>query len=132
MTAVELFAGAGGMALGVMHAGFSHLAVIECDPLACETIRANQTIEHSLAKDWPLYEADVRTFCYAPLRRQGGFTMCRRALSAIFAWWQREGHSKDERDMFSEIVRATRELRPKALLIENVRGLEQVKIQALF
>ncbi len=60
MRSVELFAGAGGLGMGVSLAGYEHLAVIEWDQWACETIRQNQERGFPLVKDWPLHQADVR------------------------------------------------------------------------
>ena len=67
MNAVELFGGAGGLALGVTRAGFDHLALVEIAPGACDTIRENQKRQHSLAKGWPLQQTDVRDFDYSSL-----------------------------------------------------------------
>src|ERR1700683_2579164 len=67
MTSVELFAGVGGLALGVSRAGFKHLAVIERDQDACDTIRENQKLRLDLVAEWPLRQADVRSFNFGVL-----------------------------------------------------------------
>ena len=122
MNAVELFGGAGGLALGVSQAGFDHLALIEVDKVACETIRSNQQRGHALATKWPLHEIDVREFDYSTISRDVDlFTAGLPCQPFSFAGKSRG--DKDKRDMFSEVVRAARELRPKAILIENVKGL---------
>ena len=56
---VELFAGAGGLALAASNAGFEHDAVLEYNHEACETIRANQRRGCELVRHWPLIEGDV-------------------------------------------------------------------------
>lgn len=56
---VELFAGAGGLALAASNAGFEHDAVLEYNHDACETIRANQRRGFELVRHWPLIEGDV-------------------------------------------------------------------------
>ena len=56
---VELFAGAGGLALAASNAGFEHDAVLEYNHDACETIRANQRRGYDLVRHWPLIEGDV-------------------------------------------------------------------------
>ena len=61
MKAVELFAGAGGLALGVGLAGFKSLALVEWGKWACDTIRQNQARGYPLVADWPLHEGDVRS-----------------------------------------------------------------------
>lgn len=131
MNAVELFAGAGGLALGVARAGFEHLAVIELDASACETIRANQTKANSLAADWNLHEGDVREFNYSTIKKPVDL-LCAGAPCQPFSVGGKGRAFQDERDMFSEVVRAIRELRPKALLVENVRGLSRSKFKRYF
>lgn len=56
---VELFAGAGGLAIAASNAGFEHDAVLEFNHDACETIRANQRRGYELVRHWPLIEGDV-------------------------------------------------------------------------
>ena len=56
---VELFAGAGGLALAASNTGFEHDAVLEYNHDACETIRANQRRGYELVRHWPLIEGDV-------------------------------------------------------------------------
>jgi DNA (cytosine-5)-methyltransferase 1 len=56
---VELFAGAGGLAIAGSNAGFEHDAVLEYNHDACETIRANQRRGYELVRHWPLIEGDV-------------------------------------------------------------------------
>jgi len=70
MRSVELFAGAGGMAIGMANAGFHHAAVIEWDHDACETFRENQRRHNHSVEEWPLYEGDVRSFDYGKLKRE--------------------------------------------------------------
>lgn len=121
MRSVELFAGAGGLAIGVANAGFNHAAVIENDPGACETFRENQRHHIDLVEKWPVYEGDVTTFDYEKLHDvavvSGGPPCQPFSLGG-----KHRGHL-DNRDMFPEAVRAVRELRPKAFIFENVKGL---------
>ena len=67
MRSVELFAGAGGLAIGMANAGFKHAAVIEWNPEACETFRENQRHHTRHVEKWPLHQADVRAFDYRTL-----------------------------------------------------------------
>lgn len=122
MNAVEIFGGAGGLALGVSLAGFDHLALIDSDKWACETIRENQRRGHALAKKWPLHEIDVRKFDYSTITKDTALLSAGLPCQPFSFAGKGKAH-KDKRDMFSEVVRAARELRPKAILIENVRGL---------
>ena len=131
MNAVELFGGAGGLALGVTRAGFDHLALVEMAPSACKTIRENQGRGHPLALGWPLHQIDVREFDYTSI--SGDVDLLTAGLPCQpFSVAGKSGGHKDTRDMFSEVVRAARELRPKAILIENVRGLVRATFKDYF
>ena len=114
LNSLELFAGAGGLALGVEAAGFRHVAVIERDSAACATIRQNFK--------WPLIETDARNFDYSAITKpisllSGGppcqpFSLGGKGLAAA-----------DDRNMLPETIRAVRALQPKVFLIENVKGI---------
>lgn len=121
MNSVELFSGAGGMAIGLAQAGFRHTALIEWDRDACSTLRANQR-RGSTLDGTPVFEADAREFDYsmlnAPTDLLAGGVPCQ-----PFSIGGKHRGNKDERNMFPEAVRAIRELQPKAVLLENVRGL---------
>ncbi|MFB3779474.1 MAG: DNA cytosine methyltransferase [Bryobacteraceae bacterium] len=121
MRSVELFAGAGGLAIGMSNAGFHHSAVIEWDHDACETFRENQRHHMRSVERWPLYEGDVREFDYGKLSDVmvvSGGPPCQ-----PFSLGGKHRGYNDKRDMFPEAVRAVRELRPKAFIFENVKGL---------
>jgi len=113
--ALELFAGAGGLALGTEKAGFEHVAVIECNANACKTLRMNKP-------KWNVIEADVRTLNFRDFGEDidliaGGPPCQPFSIGGKHRGWN------DDRDMFPQAVRAVREIRPKAFLFENVRGL---------
>ena len=121
MRSVELFAGAGGLAIGMSRAGFDHAAVLEWNHDACETFRENQQRISQATHAWPVYEGDVRKFDYSGLRDVmvvSGGPPCQ-----PFSLGGKHKGSMDERDMFPEAVRAVREMRPKAFIFENVKGL---------
>jgi DNA (cytosine-5)-methyltransferase 1 len=122
MTSVELFAGVGGLALGVSNAGFRHDAVIEIDADACETIRENQRRKVKPLTDWPLHQGDVRAFDFGAV---GEGTDLLAAGVPCQPWSLGGKHRgfEDERNLFPDTVAAIRTLRPKAILIENVKGL---------
>lgn len=131
MTAVEIFAGAGGLALGTAQAGFEHLAVVEIDNHACETIRENQRKGNQLTRNWPLHEIDIRNFDYTSLRSEVDLLSAGVPCQPFSLGGKGMAH-RDRRDMFSEVVRAARELRPKAILIENVKGLLRTTFKEYF
>lgn len=121
MRSVELFAGAGGLAIGMSKAGFEHVAVVEWDHDACETFRYNKGRHLEALEEWPLHECDVRSFDFGHLREVAvvsGGPPCQ-----PFSLGGKHGGYRDQRDMFPEAVRAVRELNPKAFIFENVKGL---------
>ena len=121
MLSVELFAGAGGLAIGMSNAGFDHAAVLEWNHDACETFRENQRHHIRSVERWPLYETDVKEFDYGTLSDVmvvSGGPPCQ-----PFSLGGKHRGFLDKRDMFPEAVRAVRELRPKAFIFENVKGL---------
>lgn len=122
MRSVELFAGAGGLAMGVSLAGFESLAVVEWDRWACDTIRENQKRGYPIVQDWPLWEGDVRKFDWSTIPQDiellAGGPPCQ-----PFSMGGKHQANNDDRDMFPVTVEVVRRLRPKAFIIENVRGL---------
>ena len=122
MRAVELYAGAGGLALGVSLAGFKSLAVVEWDRRACDTVRENQRRGHPLVSDWPLHEGDARAFDWSGITGDiellAGGPPCQ-----PFSMGGKHRAHDDHRDMFPPTVEIVRRLRPKAFILENVKGL---------
>lgn len=131
MRSVELFAGAGGLAIGMARAGFKHAAIVEWDHDSCETFRHNQCNHVRDVEQWPLFEGDSRTFDYSMI---GGDVMVVSGgppCQPFSLGGKHRGHM-DERDMFPEAVRAVRELRPKAFIFENVKGLLRQNFASYF
>ena len=122
MRSVEIFAGCGGLALGIAEAGFEHALVIERDPLASATLATNQKrgVRH-MAK-WPLRESDIQEVSFANLAGKIDLVSGGPPCQPFSIGGKHQGPS-DERNMWPEAIRAIRELRPKAFLFENVRGL---------
>ncbi len=131
MHSVELFAGAGGLAMGMAKAGFQHAAVIEWNSDACETFRDNQRHHTHLVEEWPLFEGDVRKFDYAGISEDIMVVSGGPPCQPFSMGGKHRGH-RDERDMFPEAVRAVRELRPKAFIFENVKGLKRETFATYF
>jgi len=122
LRSVELFAGAGGLALGVSRAGFQHEAVVELDHDACDTIRANQRIKLQHVKDWKLHEANVKNFDFRAIPENIDLL----AAGVPCQPWSIGGKHRgfeDERNLFPDTIRAALALKPKAIIIENVKGL---------
>lgn len=140
MRSVELFSGVGGLALGVSLAGFNHEAVIELEDECCQTIRTNQKNKHKTVLQWPLYQSDVRQFDFAILSPEPDLLTGGPPCQPFSLGGKCKGH-RDKRDMFPEVIRAVRDLRPKAFFFENVKGLmrpaflnyfEYVRLQLTF
>lgn len=123
MRSVELFAGAGGMAIGMARAGFEHAAVIEWNRDACETFRENQRRRAAHVDEWPLHECDVRQFDFGGLNKNDVMVVSGGPPCQPFSLGGKHLGYNDQRDMFPQAVRAVRELQPKAFIFENVKGL---------
>jgi DNA (cytosine-5)-methyltransferase 1 len=113
LTSLEICAGAGGQALGLEQAGFAHEAVVELDADACETLRYN--------REWKVIEGDVanvdgRAFAHVDLLAGG-------VPCPPFSIAGKQLGSDDERDLFPQALRLVEEIAPRAVLLENVRGL---------
>lgn len=111
---VELFSGAGGLALGVERAGFQHIALVERDGDACATLRANRP-------DWPVYETDTRRMDFRQFK--GVELLAAGAPCQPFSLGGKHQAHADDRDMFPEVLRVVRETTPEVVVVENVRGL---------
>lgn len=115
-TSVELFAGAGGLALGMHMAGFRHVLLNELNDKACETLRINHP-------EWNVLEGDIHQVDFTPLRGHvdfisGGFP-CQ-----AFSYAGKKGGLNDTRGtLFFELARAVKEIQPKVFMCENVKGL---------
>ncbi len=114
MTSLELCAGAGGQALGIESAGFEHVGLIEVDSFACRTLRHNRP-------RWAVHEADLNTFDARPYR---GVDLVAGGLPCPpFSKAGKQLGDKDERNLFPAALRIIAECEPRAIMIENVRGL---------
>ena len=123
LTPVELFAGAGGLGMGVGRAGFESKLVVDWDGHACATIRTNQALNHPAVASWPLRECDVREVDFRAIGTVdlvSGGPPCQ-----PFSLGGKHNGPLDSRDMFPEAIRAVRELTPRAFVFENVPGLKR-------
>jgi DNA (cytosine-5)-methyltransferase 1 len=122
---LELFAGAGGLALGSARVGFDHIAVLEWDRTACRTLRHNKLngVEH--VRQWDIVEGDVCKHDFKQYEGRVEVVFGGPPCQPFSIGGKHRGHS-DERNLFPEAVRAIRDIRPKAFVFENVRGLLRV------
>ncbi|MFC7488296.1 DNA cytosine methyltransferase [Knoellia sp. CPCC 206453] len=130
-TSVELFAGAGGLALGCQIAGFNSVATLERDKWACDTVRENKRRGHELVSDWNVHEGDVRDFDWSGVADDitlvAGGPPCQ-----PFSAGGRAKAADDPRDMFPATAEIIAELKPKAFILENVRGLTRAAFADYF
>lgn len=123
LRAIEICAGAGGQAIGLHRAGFHHELAIELDPNAAATLRMNT--------DWKVAEGDVadpavwNPSAYAGIDLLAGGVPC-----PPFSIAGKQLGSADERDLFAWAVEQVGVIKPRALLLENVRGLASSRFAA--
>jgi DNA (cytosine-5)-methyltransferase 1 len=118
---LELCAGAGGQAIGLERAGFEHAGVVEIDSAACNTLRLNRP-------QWAVHEEDLNHFdarCYKGVDLVAGGFPC-----PPFSIAGKKLGADDERDCFPAGLRIIGEVRPKAVMIENVKGILDPKFAA--
>jgi len=131
MRSLELFAGAGGLALGASRAGFEHLGVVEWNHDACSSMSENKSRNMEFIRQWPILEADVRSLRYSDF----GTDIDLLAGGVPCQPWSQGGKHKgqnDQRNLFPEMIRAVCETQPKAVLIENVKGLLRQTFSSYF
>ncbi|MHA6528251.1 DNA cytosine methyltransferase [Corynebacterium pyruviciproducens] len=121
-TSVEICAGGGGQALGLENAGFSHQAVVEIDPDACNTLRLNRE------GSWNILEQDVHEFdgsAYEDVDLFAGGVPC-----PPFSIAGKQRGPEDERDLFPRALELIQQIKPRAVMLENVKGLGQKRFDS--
>jgi DNA (cytosine-5)-methyltransferase 1 len=114
LTTLELCAGGGGQSLGFEQAGIEHAALVELDKNACATLRLNRP-------RWKVIEQDLNKFDGSSFK---GVDIISAGLPCppFSVAGKQLGHN-DERNLFPTMLRLVDQIRPKAVLIENVRGI---------
>lgn len=122
MTSVEICAGAGGQALGLESAGFRHVALVEVEEDYCNCLRANRP-------EWNVVCTDVRSFDGSPYKGVvdllAGGVPC-----PPFSVAGKQLGENDERDLFPQMLRLVEEIKPRAVMIENVKGFLSSKFDS--
>ncbi len=113
VSCVEICAGAGGQSIGLEHAGFKHEVLVEINAACCNTLRLNRP-------DWSVMESDVCAF--SGERFKGIDLLAGGVPCPPFSKAGKQLGKKDERDLFPEAIRLVDEIRPTAVMLENVRG----------
>jgi DNA (cytosine-5)-methyltransferase 1 len=114
LATLELCAGAGGQSLGFQQAGIEHVGLLEKDAVACATLRLNRP-------EWNVIEEDLTEFNGSPFK---GVDMISAGLPCPpFSVAGKQLGKMDERNLFPPTIRLIDQIRPKAVMIENVRGI---------
>lgn len=115
ISVLELCAGAGGQALGFEQAGFDHVGLVELDSHACKTLRFNRP-------NWNVIQDDLNLFDAKPFR--GRVDVVAGGLPCPpFSKAGKQLGQLDERNLFPAALRIIDEVQPRAIVIENVRGI---------
>lgn len=113
LSCLEICAGAGGQALGLEMAGFSHIALVEYESDYCAVLKANRP-------EWNVICEDVRQFDGTVYK---GIDLLAAGIPCPpFSIASKQLGEHDERDLFPSTIRLIGEIRPRAVMIENVRG----------
>ncbi|RVP48142.1 DNA (cytosine-5-)-methyltransferase [Sinorhizobium medicae] len=131
MRSIELFAGAGGLGLGLHDAGFKPVAVFEWDDYCVDTVRENQQRGMKAVKGWKVRHGDVRDVDFRSFEDKivlvSGGPPCQ-----PFSMGGKHAAYDDHRDMFPQAIRAVRQSRPRAFIFENVKGLTRASFRNYF
>lgn len=120
LTFIELCAGAGGQALGLAMAGFVPAALVEIEESYCKILKNNRS-------EWNVICKDLHNFKGAPF--QGVDLLSGGVPCPPFSVAGKQLGAKDERDLFPEAIRLIREIKPRAVMLENVKGFLSPKFE---
>lgn len=121
---IELFTGAGGLALATHLEGFHHRGLFEWNAEACQTLRANAADNAVVGlSKWngKVHEGDVSSVSFSEF--EGVDLVAGGPPCQPFSLGGKHKGMEDRRDMIPQFIRAVREARPRAFVMENVRGL---------
>lgn len=119
-TSIEICAGAGGQAIGLEQAGFDHLKLVEIEPLACQTLKKNRP-------HWNIIESDIKEF--SAIEFKGVDLLSGGVPCPPFSIAGKQLGRLDERDLFPEAIRIAKQCNPKVIMLENVRGILDIKFK---
>ena len=119
LSCVEICAGAGGQALGLELAGFKHIALIEYEQEYCNILKTNRP-------EWNVICKDVHDF--DGTEYQGVDLLAGGVPCPPFSKASKQLGANDERDLFPDAIRLIDEMKPRAVLLENVKGFLDPKL----
>lgn len=122
LNSIELFSGAGGLALGLSDSGFHQQLLVDFNKEAINTLRHNHNNGQKYIKEWNILHSDIRQVSFEAYKNKvnvvAGGPPCQ-----PFSLAGKHKASNDSRDMFPQAVRAVKEVQPQAFIFENVKGL---------
>lgn len=131
LNSVELFSGAGGLALGMSKSGFHHEMLVEYNKDAVDTLIKNHDLGQSQIKNWDIKHDDIKNISFKRFKDKisvvAGGPPCQ-----PFSLGGKHKAFNDGRDMFPQAVRAVRESRPDSFIFENVKGLLRKSFSSYF
>jgi len=131
LNSIELFSGAGGLALGLAENGFQHKLLIEKNKDAINTLIKNHENGQAQIKNWNISHSDIKDVSFNKYQSKisliAGGPPCQ-----PFSLAGKHKAANDNRDMFPQAVRAVREVEPKAFIFENVKGLLRQSFSTYF
>jgi len=131
LKSIELFSGAGGLALGMSKSGFHHELLVEFNKNAVETLVKNHDLGQAQIKNWDIKHDDVNNISFKKFKNKisvvAGGPPCQ-----PFSLGGKHKAFNDNRDMFPQAVRAVRESRPDSFIFENVKGLLRKSFSSYF
>jgi DNA (cytosine-5)-methyltransferase 1 len=122
LKSIELFSGAGGLALGLALAGFKHVMLVERDDYCCDTLEENKSrgLEH--VRDWKVIHEGISAVDFTKYSNRVELVAGGPPCQPFSVGGKARGFN-DARDLFPEAIDIVARIRPKAFLFENVRGL---------
>ncbi|MEZ5447809.1 MAG: DNA (cytosine-5-)-methyltransferase [Thiolinea sp.] len=131
LNSIELFSGAGGLALGMAKSGFNHKLLVEFNHNAVDTLIMNHDKGQAQIKDWNIKHDDIKNISFEEYKNHlsvvAGGPPCQ-----PFSLGGKHKAFKDSRDMFPQAVRAVRESAPESFIFENVKGLLRKNFSSYF
>jgi DNA (cytosine-5)-methyltransferase 1 len=128
---IELFAGAGGLGIGLSNSGFEPKMLVEVDQRACQTLKLNMSGSAKPKASWNVSNRDVREIDFTEFSGKIDLVSGGPPCQPFSMGGRHKAHS-DARDMFPEAIRAIRQIRPKAFIFENVKGLTRATFANYF
>lgn len=131
MNSIELFAGAGGLGMGIERAGFKQVLAVEKNSECCKTIENNKILGIDELINWNVLNDDIRNVNFQKYQDKialvSGGPPCQ-----PFSLGGKHFGDLDVRDFFPETIRAIKEIRPQAFILENVRGFTRKAFSSYF